>query len=169
MFPRRRRSHATNKRAESAAKHRARAPSRGTQAPKPTSSPSLSTIRPLPQPLHCLLVVGDHVPLSPTLACDRKRRNAHRETSRKGAVERESSTKTTELAFAVDHSAPAATPRLPTGGRRSCSPVADARMRPINAPSAPRNIAQGRRREGIEHSNQPARLRRRPFGPCRNP
>ena len=97
MFYRRLRSHATNKRAERTAQHRARAPSRGNRATKPSSSPSLSTI-----------------------------------------------------------SAPAATPPLPTGGRRPCSAVAYARMRPETTPSAPRNIAQGRRREGIEHSNQPA-------------
>ena len=65
---------------------------RGNRATKPLSSPSPSTLLALPQPLHCLPVVGDHVPPSHTLACDRKRRRAHRETSRKGAVERESST-----------------------------------------------------------------------------
>ena len=76
---------------------------------------------------------------------------------------------TNQLAVAVDHFGPAATPRLPNGGRRPCSTAAYARMRPINAPSAPRNIAQGRRREGIEQSNQPARLYRRPFRTKRNP
>ena len=52
---------------------------------------------------------------------------------------------------------------------KECTSVAYARMRPINAPIAPRNIAQGRRREGIEQRNHPARLRRRPFRPSRNP
>ena len=70
MFRRRLRSHATNKRAERTAQHRARAPSRGNRATKPPSSPSPSTISAQPQPLHCLTVVGGHVLPPPTLACD---------------------------------------------------------------------------------------------------
>ena len=169
MFYRRLRSHATNKRAECAAKHRARAPSEGKYATKPTTSLSPATISAKPQPLDCLTVGGGHVPPSPTLACDRERRRARRATSRKGAGGREICNETNQLAVAVDHFGPPATPRLSNGGRRPCSTVAYARMRPINEPSAPRNIAQGRRREGIEHQNQPARHRCRPFRPRRNP
>ena len=162
-------SHATGKRAERSAQHRARAPSEENQATKPLSLPLPSfLLAPAATPF---LSTGSETMFPRRLRSHATGNDAERTAQHRARAPSEGNrpSKPSSSPSPSTLSALAAIPPLPTGGRRPCSAAAYARMQPINAPSAPRNIAQGRRREEIEHRNHPARRRRRPFRPSRNP